>query len=177
MKSKTSAKVVTIYSIVLGALIMIGGISNFGDDNDRIFSIFLGITMLVLGIIGLNIANKEKRQSSEKGIVITLFVFYCIFEFFSFFTLLIPFFGVQIFLIIQVLIITPFIFSIKYLNDLSKQNDKAISRLEEIDQVDTEIKPSDFEQMIQSLKKLKEEGLLSEEEFKEHLNKYINQNF
>ena len=176
MRSKTAAKVVTIYSIVFGALVFIGGLSNFNTEGNQAFNIFLGIAILTLSIIALVITNQEKDRPKEKALLITLFVIYCFFEAVSFITLFLPFFGLQIFLLVQLVIAVPFSFGIVYLVRLSKEAKMPITNSAVQTFLESEKNLTDFEQKIHLLKKLKDDGLISEEEYKTLLSKHLNQN-
>ncbi len=176
MRSKTAAKVVTIYSIVFGALVLLGAIGNINNGGDRAVGVVMGIAILALGIIGLVLTNQENDRPKEKAFMITLFVIYCIYEVASFFILFVPFFGMQFFLIIQALIAVPFSFSIVYLVRLSKEAHMVKTNSQVTNFLESEKQLSDFEQKIHLLKKLKDDGLISEEEYKNLLSKHLNQN-
>lgn len=176
MRSKTAAKVITIYSIVFGALVLSGAIGNINNGGDRAVGVVMGIAILALGIIGLVVTNQEKDRPKEKAFIITLFVIYCIYEVASFIILFVPFFGMQFFLIIQAVIAVPFSFSIVYLVRLGKEAEMAKTNSAVTNFLESEKHVSDFEQKIHLLKKLKDDGLISEEEYKNLLSKHLNQN-
>lgn len=176
MRSKTAAKVVMIYSIVLGAFMFIGAFSNVDPEGNRGVNIVMAIAILTLSILGLVFVNQEKEKPKEKPYLITLFVLYCIFEGISLIALFMPFYGIYVFLIMQVVIAVPFSFSIVYLTSLAKEMKSDQSHSAVQDYLENEKHVTDFEQKIHLLKKLKEEGLLSEEEFKKLLDKHLNQN-
>ncbi|MDX9691031.1 MAG: SHOCT domain-containing protein [Acholeplasmataceae bacterium] len=178
MKSKIAAKVVTIYSIVVGVLFILSAVLGDNDSSNIFLSIMFGIAFITLGVLGLVYANKLDSHI-EKPYIITLFVLYCIFEVLSFLVIAIPLFGLQLFLVLQALFAVPFSFSIVYLVKLSRENDNVIVNSKPINIIDAmDMKPdntSEFEQKINTLKKLRDEGLISEEEFKELLSKHLHQ--
>lgn len=125
-KSATSATVVAVYSIIMGVLSFLGNISQ--QTNSNFFTyIIIGI-MIGFGIVILNYVKRGDYK--EKGFVITLFVFYCFDAFLGFLFLLIPLealdiplltgFKYVVFFLIEALVVTPIIFSIRYLQQAGR---------------------------------------------------------
>jgi hypothetical protein len=180
MKSITAARVVAIYSIIFGVLSALGNISNLGDDPSLISSIFLAVAFIVLSFFVIIKANQ--RIYKESVFINLIFVFYCFLLFGGLVVLLSGDIFVTIGLLVIGLIITPFVFSIIYFITSSKE--KALLKKEAIPlQSDSPSLGSDNNNPINSLnmgieqlKKLKQDGHISEEQFKDYLKKYLDQN-
>ncbi|MGB4696039.1 MAG: hypothetical protein WBH29_06545 [Bacilli bacterium] len=123
--SATSAKVVAIYSLVLGILNLISNLSS--GATDFIVYVILGL-MIGFSIAILNLVKRGDYK--EKGFIITLFVIYCLAALGGFVILMTPLEMIPIpglaemkflmFFIVEAIILTPFIFSIRYMVQSAK---------------------------------------------------------
>jgi hypothetical protein len=180
MKSIVAARVVAIYSIIFGALSVLGNISELADDPSLISSIFLAVALIILGVFSI---IKAKQNNYKESLFISLiFVFYCVILFGGLVILLWGDVFFTLGLLVIGLIITPFVFSIIYF--VSSSREKALLNNEAVrKQSDSPTLGSDNNNPINSLnmgieqlKKLKQDGLISEEQFKDYLKKYLDQN-
>ena len=179
MKSIIAARVVAVYSIVFGALSVLGNISDLGDNPSLISSIFLAVALIILSFFAIIKANQKNYK--ESLFISFIFVFYC---FILFGGLVILLWGDEfstLGLLVIGLIITPFVFSIIYF--VSSSREKALLNNEAVrKQTDSPSLGSDnnnpinlLNMGIEQLKKLKQDGLISEEQFKDYLKKYLDQ--
>lgn len=124
-KSAASAKVVAIYSIVLGGLSFLGNISQGNSMllNYVIIGIMIGFGIAILKFI-------QQGDYKEKGYIVTLLVIYCLEVLVGFLFLaipqeLVPIQGfanlkITLFLLVEAIVITPFIFCIRYLRQAAR---------------------------------------------------------
>jgi hypothetical protein len=111
MKSKTAKNIIAIYSLVFGALGLIGSIGNGAE----VLTYFLEAAMILLGILLLI----PPLGKAAKGLVITLFVIYSIYIIIGFiYFFILPFLGGLVFAMVGV----PFAFGIVYLVRINKEN-------------------------------------------------------
>lgn len=163
MKSSTAAKVVAIYSIVLGLLAFSVLISNEVLRKKPLILLLIILAVLFV-LFGIIILTKLKARSySEKGYLITLFVFYVIYLFISLIALAIPFiffvlflvipYGVIFFTVFLALLIIPIVFCFTYFYAFKKE--KRVLNQSELS----------IETKLRQLESLFFQGVISEAEY------------
>lgn len=152
MKNKTSVNVLTIYSIFLGAILLMAFLTT---DYARhlLFAVFLCVLLIGSGIAGLALNNVNKRHTI-KFVVISIFVILMIFYHNS------EVFNLGIFekqFVMEFLLATPIVFSVYFFfnqKDNPQPNDYSIKK-----------SSNKTEDKIKELHKLKEDGLITVAQF------------
>lgn len=132
MKKSAAAYVVLIYSLVLGILMFVNVFSegdSFIKDNGLFKnegSLIIGPLFVLVAIIGI---IRVKVKDAGKGIIIAFFVFYCLAQiavlFFIIFVGRLVFLGIFFIIlaaVLELLIATPFAFSIVYFVKSKREN-------------------------------------------------------
>ncbi len=157
MRSSTAAKVVAIYSIVFGALGLVGTLFDGDVANETGSPAFSIIWMSLFVVFGIVVLTKSNSGTyGEKGFVITLLVFYAVISAFGIILLGFPFFGPMLFLIVQILVVTPIVFSIIYLNRASKESSESSDTVGDV---------AELEYKLRQLENLLNKGIISQEEY------------
>lgn len=176
MTKSTLAKIVSIYSIVYGGLLVFSAIYVLLDDDGPFslwISVFLGLAFLILGIIGIVKITASPDRGDEKGIIISLFTLYCITQF-AVLVLLLTLIStgivelLYVILICESLVVLPFIFSIMYLNKISDKESMTLG----YNKVNNDNNYYVTEN-IKELKKLKDMGYINEEQYNKFVDKLI----
>lgn len=164
MQSSTAKKIVSVFSLVFGALSII---SIFQEKNAEVLSWILSISLIIIGIL-LLIPSLTKH---EKGLMIFALVIYSLFVFSG---LIILLFYPVLSLIVFAVVGVPFAFSIVYLVLLKKEKqqdeeeviDWPVGHSNIGDQPSEDIQSKEsLEQKLSSLKNMAEKGLITQEEY------------
>ena len=173
MKSKTAKNVVAIYSVVFGALGLIGSISNMAD----VMTYIIETTMIIMGILLLIPA----LQKATKGLIIASIVIYSISIFSGLIMLFIfPLLGALIFGMVGV----PFAFGIVYLSRVKKENETnpiygeatPISKppFDIPDKLSDSTEEDQTYTRLTALNKMLSEGLITKEDYEKKKNSILN---
>lgn len=157
MRSSTAAKVVGIYSIVFGALSLLGQLTDLVEqDNSPILSIIIAILFVSFGIV---ILVRTNNNESAKGFVVTLLVFYMIVAVAGLIILAVPIVGPIIFVVLEAMVITPIIFSFMYFSKFSKEQNEVVHTAQNTSFL--------LHDKLRELESLLSEGVISQEEYEE----------